>query len=201
MSDARSFRATSSPRRKIAGRDVRFPRLHTKRLRTRGIEPTIVASADALAGAEPLMHSACYLLKVHGDYKDARILNTERELSGYPPAYDQLLDRIFDEFGLIVCGWSGEWDDALRAALLRAPNRRYSTFWTLRDTPGARAEELIKHRRARAISIAAAEKFFPALKQRIDTLEHSRRQNPLSIELLVNSAKRFLAKAPSRDIS
>jgi hypothetical protein len=29
-----------------------------------------------------LSHSTCYMLKLHGDYKDGRILNTESELSG-----------------------------------------------------------------------------------------------------------------------
>lgn len=108
-----------------------FDRLMENALRERGIEPTVVASVDALAGAQPITHSSCYILKLHGDYKDARILNTEAELRGYPPQYDGLLDRIFDEHGLIVCGWSGEWDDALRAVFLRAPNRRYFRWMPL----------------------------------------------------------------------
>ena len=175
-----------------------FDRLMENALRERGIEPTIVASVDALAGAEPITHSVCYILKLHGDYKDARILNTEAELNGYPPQYDALLDRIFDEHGLIVCGWSGEWDHALRAALLRAPSRRYSVFWAARGVPGDGAQELIHHRRARIVSIADADGFFSALRQRVDTLEQTQRQNPLGIELLVNSAKRFLAKPEYR---
>ncbi len=55
-----------------------FDRLMENALREKGIEPTVVASVDALTGAEPLTHSACYILKLHGDYKDARILNTGR---------------------------------------------------------------------------------------------------------------------------
>ena len=105
-----------------------FDRLLENALREAGVEPTVVASVDALAGAEPLSHSGCYILKLHGDYKDARILNTDEELSGYPAEYDALLDRIFDEHGLIIAGWSGEWDHALRAALLRSPNRRYPVY-------------------------------------------------------------------------
>lgn len=175
-----------------------FDRLMENALREQGIEPTVVASVDALAGAEPITHSTCYLLKLHGDYKDARILNTESELSGYPAQYDTLLDRIFDEHGLVVAGWSGEWDHALRAAILRARNRRYSTFWTSRGKLGSGAQELVDHRRAKVISIADADSFFTALQQRVETLEQSQRQNPLSIELLVNSTKRFLAKPEFR---
>lgn len=90
-----------------------FDRLMENALRDLGIEPTVVSSEDTLAGAEPLTHTQCYIFKIHGDYKDARILNTDAELGEYPVAFDGQLDRIIDEFGLIVAGWSGEWDHAL----------------------------------------------------------------------------------------
>jgi hypothetical protein len=175
-----------------------FDRLMENALRERGVEPTIVASADALSGAEPLTHSTCYILKLHGDYKDSRILNTDAELSAYPPDYDRLLDRIFDEHGLILAGWSGEWDHALRAAFLRAPNRRYSVYWATRGKLGAGARELLAHRGGRVVPIADADSFFSDLQQRVATLEQSQRQNPLSIDLLVNSTKRFLARPEFR---
>ena len=175
-----------------------FDRLMENALREVGIEPTIITSVDALLGAEPITHSACYILKLHGDYKDARILNTDVELSTYPPEYDRLLDRIMDEYGLIVCGWSGEWDHALRDAFLRAPNRRYPVFWAARGNPGTGAQELIQQRRARKIAINDADSFFSSLRQRIETLEQSQRQNPLGIELQISSAKRFMAKPEYR---
>ncbi len=78
-----------------------FDRLLENALREFGVEPTVVTSVDTLSGAEPITHSACYVLKLHGDYKDARILNTDEELGAYPPLYDELLDRIFDEHGLL----------------------------------------------------------------------------------------------------
>ena len=171
-----------------------FDRLMENALREQGIEPTVVASEDALAGAEPLTHSRCYLLKLHGDYKDARILNTDQELSVYPESYNRLLDRILDEHGLIICGWSGEWDHALRSAFLRAPNRRYPVYWAARGALGGGAQELAVHRVAKSIPIAGADEFFQALPQRVETLEQSQRQNPQGIDLLVNSTKRYLAK-------
>jgi hypothetical protein len=122
-----------------------FDRLMETALRERGIEPTVVSSVDALVGAEPLTHSRCYVLKLHGDYKDARILNTDQELGTYPKQINALLDRIFDEHGLIISGWSGEWDEALRRALLRAPNRRYPMFWATRSELRNSARELAAH--------------------------------------------------------
>ncbi len=175
-----------------------FDRLMENALREHGVEPTVISSIDALQGAEPLTHSQCYILKLHGDYKDARILNTDGELSTYPEEYNRLLDRIFDEHGLIVCGWSGEWDHALRSAILRAPNRRYATYWTTRNNLNNGADAIVENKRAKVICIANADDLFATLKQRIDTLEKTHRQNPLSTELLVSSAKRYLAKPEYR---
>ncbi len=175
-----------------------FDRLMENALREAGIEPTVISSVDALSGAEPMTHSQCYLFKLHGDYKDARILNTEEELSEYPHLYDGLLDRIFDEYGLVVCGWSGEWDVALRAAFLRAPNRRYPTYWAARGNLAAGASEIVSLRSSRVITIKSADAFFSDIQQRVETISATHRQNPLSVDLLVNSTKRYLSKPEYR---
>tara|TARA_B100001540_G_scaffold284705_1_gene277247 strand:+ start:22134 stop:23918 length:1785 start_codon:yes stop_codon:yes gene_type:complete len=175
-----------------------FDRLLENALREKGVEPTVVASVDALNGAEPITHTACYILKLHGDYKDARILNTDEELGDYPPEYVSLLDRIFDDYGQIVSGWSGEWDHALRAALMATPNRRYPMFWAARGEPGEGARELISQRGARVISVSDADGFFNGIRERVKTLADTHRENPVSIELLVSSTKRYLAKPEYR---
>ena len=175
-----------------------FDRLLENALREQGVEPTVVASVDMLKGAEPITHTKCYLLKLNGDYKDARILNTDAELSNYPPEYNVLLDRIFDEHGLIVCGWSGEWDHALRAAITRSPARRYTMFWTSLREPGMYAEEVIRHRDGCLISIGDANTFFTGIRDRIETLGRTHRRNPQSVILLINSVKRYLEKPEYR---
>ena len=85
-----------------------FDRLMETALADEAIVPSVLASADQIQGAPPLTHAGCTVLKVHGDYLDTRIRNTEAELESYPPEVDQYLDRVFDEFGLVVCGWSAE---------------------------------------------------------------------------------------------
>ena len=171
-----------------------FDRLIENALRERGIEPTVIASEDALKGAEPIAHTGCFLLKLHGDYKDTRVRNTDAELSEYPDKYNEQLDRIFDEYGLIVCGWSGEWDHALRSAILRSPARRYPTFWATRSELSDSTTELVAQRNAQSISISDADSFFTQLHNNVETLERTHRQNPQSIELLVNSTKRYLSR-------
>ena len=98
-----------------------FDRLMEAALNDAGVVPTIISSPDQLEGALPIVHTRCCLFKLHGDYLDTRIRNTPAELSHYPTAYDTLLDRILDEFGLVLCGWSAEWDEALRSAILARP--------------------------------------------------------------------------------
>ncbi|MEN1494703.1 hypothetical protein AAIH17_36390, partial [Pseudomonas aeruginosa] len=67
-----------------------------------------------------------------------------------------------------------------------------------RGALGSGASELAIHRSAKAIPISGADEFFQTLQQRVETLDQSQRQNPLSIELLVNSTKRYLAKPEHR---
>jgi hypothetical protein len=158
----------------------------------------MIGSDDALKGAVPLIHSRCYVVKLHGDYLDTRILNTEAELSVYSSSINTLLDRIIDEHGLIVSGWSGDWDPALRAAITRAPNRRYPMFWAARGEPSKVATDVITHRAGKTVRVDSADTFFETLARLVSGQADAKKQNPQSIELMVTSTKRFLAKAEFR---
>ena len=171
-----------------------FDQLMENALRDVGITPTVVSSHDQLLGAEPLTHSHCYILKIHGDYKDARILNTDVELDAYPPEFNAILDRIIDEFGLVIAGWSGEWDNALREAFMRAPSRRYPTFWISRGALGPRAQELVDHRKAVVAKVSGADEFFEALNLKLQTLAENHQSDPASLDLMIAMAKRFMSK-------
>ena len=175
-----------------------FDRLIENAIRDSGVEPTVIKSDDDLKGAVPLIHSRCFVLKVHGDYLDTRIRNTDRELNSYSAAIDALLDSILDEHGLIICGWSGEWDPALRSAITRAPNRRYPLFWATRGALAQTAEDLIKHRAGRSISIDGADSFFEKLEEMVSVQADLQRPNPRSTELLVGSTKKYLGRPEFR---
>ena len=175
-----------------------FDRLVETALADEGVVATILSSPDQVRGALPLIHTRCCVFKVHGDYLDTRIKNTPAELDQYPPEFDQLLDRIFDEFGLIVCGWSAEWDGALRKAIYRAPSRRFSTYWAARGEPGGEAKRLIDHRRAQMIRIDNAESFFQTVQQHVESIEDFSKPHPLSTEAAVASLKRYIPEARYR---
>ena len=169
-----------------------FDQLLETALKNEGVVPTILSSADQVKGALPLIHTECCVFKVNGDYLDTRIRNTPSELDEYPAEYDQLLDRIFDEFGLIVCGWSAEWDGAMRKAMSRASSHRFTTYWAARGEPGDKARRLIQHRRAESISIKDADSFFITVQENVDSIEAYSRPHPLSAEVAVASLERYL---------
>ena len=175
-----------------------FDRLVETALKDAGIEPTVLSFPDQVQGALPLIHTRCCVFKVHGDYLDTRIRNTPAELDKYPPEFDQLLDRIFDEFGLIVCGWSAEWDGALCSAILRAPSRRFTAYWARRGEPSNKAQKLIEHRRAQVIPITDADTFFQTIQRQVESIETFSRPHPLSTEAAVASLKRYLPESRYR---
>ena len=170
-----------------------FERLLEDALKQAGIESTVLSTEAQVEGADPLQHIDCVVFKVHGDYQDPFILNSPEELAQYPDAYNLLLDRIFDEYGLVVCGWSAEWDIALCKALFRSKSRRFTTHWASRGEPKNVAQQLIQQRQAELIPIESADTFFKDLLDHVVTIEDSSISHPLSVEVSVTRMKLYLA--------
>jgi hypothetical protein len=129
----------------------------------------------------PLPHAPMTVIKLHGDYATAGLRNSPDELNTYPTEWNRLLDRIFDDYGLLVVGWSAEYDGALASAIERTPNHRYPTFWTTHGHgPKERARRLIAVREATSIATASADEFFIDITQRIGRLDEvaTRRSRP-----------------------
>lgn len=175
-----------------------FDRLIEHSLEEVGVAPDVIDGVDALRGARPLSQSPCVLVKLHGDYRDARIRNTPTELQAYEPEIDAFLDRILDEHGLLVCGWSAEWDEALRSAITRQPNRRFATYWSTRGALSEDARTLVERRSAVVILDHDAEKLFVELEGRISALSELDRPHPLSVATAVAELKRYLPDPQAR---
>lgn len=171
-----------------------FDRLMERALETEGISPTVISTSDGARGALPLAHAKCTLVKVNGDYRDTRIRNTVAELGSYEAEMDQLLDRIFDEYGLIVCGWSATWDVALCRALMRSPNRRFTTYWTRRTTLTKEAQAIVVQRQAVELEIESGDALFTSIETKLDAIERYSRPHPASAKLAVMSLKKFIAQ-------
>ena len=171
-----------------------FDRLMENALKDAGIEPAIISSPDQVEGALPLVHTNCCVIKLHGDYLDTRIRNTSAELLSYPPEFNKLLDQVFDEFGLVVCGWSAYWDKALRDRLHQCKSRRFTTYWVARGEPSDEAQRLIDHRKADIVTTVSADAFFQTLHGFIEAVAEFSRPHPLSTEATVAALKRYMSE-------
>lgn len=157
-----------------------------------GLQPTVVASEDQAAGMLPLIHQECLVVKVHGDYRDPTFLNTEDELRQYGPYMRRLLCDIFDSCGLIICGWSADWDRALRGALESITTRRFTTYWTTRHPLSPTAASVAKSRDAEIITITDADSFFGNVERKTAALESASTSHPLSLKVAAAESRRLM---------
>jgi NAD-dependent SIR2 family protein deacetylase len=171
-----------------------FDQLMETALREQGVSPTIIGSDDALLGAMPYIHNRCTLVKVHGDYKDTRIRNTPRELEQYSDAMKAYLDRVLDDFGLVICGWSGEWDIALRNTLVGRRNRRFSTFWAVRGVLSASPSDLAQQLGAIVLPVTDADQLFTNILIKVKSLELLKKPHPMTVPLAIEETKIYLSE-------
>jgi hypothetical protein len=170
-----------------------FDRLIERSLEAIGVSPTVISTVDAIEGALPLTHASCTVIKIHGDYLDTRVKNTPEELAKYEKPLRSLLDRVFDEYGLIVCGWSADWDEALRGCLERCKSRRFTTYWAMVGAPSDAAQRLIHHRSAEVVKTSGADEFFGSLHDKVQALVSFDPGHPLSSRSAVATTKRLLS--------
>lgn len=170
-----------------------FDRLLEQALAEIGIQPAVISTADAVRGALPLAHAPCSIIKINGDYLDTRLRNTRGELERYDESMDKLLDRVFDEYGVLVAGWSAEWDIALCAALQRSSSRRFTTYWAQRGPLRQKAADLVALRNATTLPIADADGLFQELDEKLSALETFSTTDPLSAQVAVARVKKYLS--------
>ena len=171
-----------------------FDRLLEKALSEEGITPTVISTEDEIKGAMPFMHNDCTIIKLHGDYMDTRIKNTPEELAKYSNKVNKYLDRVLDDFGLIICGWSAEYDIALRNALYRQKNRRFSTYWTVKGKLCEDAIRLSNHLKTEQVPIESANKFFTQLLEKVEALKDIEKPHPLTLPLAIATTKKYLSE-------
>jgi hypothetical protein len=172
-----------------------FDRLMETALRAEGVEPVVVTSPYDVSGLAPLHAISCLVVHLHGDYlTPSSMLNTVDELNSYPEEVDGLLDRVFDEYGLIVAGWSAVHDTALRAAWSRCSARRFSSFW-VDPYPLAQVAADLLHRRGATFVQDTAERFLGQVADAVEAIVHTEQRHPATVEIAVATAKRALSGA------
>ena len=147
--------------------------------------------ARAGIAATPLAHARATIVKLHGDYADLDQRNTVDELSRYPEILNAYLGRIFDEYGLIISGWSADWDIALVQKLEEARSRRYPLFWSSYGPISESARRLIALQGAVSLPGLTAESLFSGLQSRLEALDRLS-ESPITADIAVQRLKRAL---------
>lgn len=173
-----------------------FDKLLEQALQSGSIEPVVISTPSQAKGMMPLDHQKHCIIKVHGDYLDPRILNTEEELAKYDPRMLRLIKRIFDDYGVIVCGWSASYDLALCDAIMDTPNRRFSWYWAQKGRITQEAQKVIDDRCADVIEIESADNFFSEISGKISGLKEYARSHPLTVSAAIGAAKKYLGEPP-----
>lgn len=168
-----------------------FDRLMERALEEVGIQPQVIHTPEQVKGITPLPHNKILVIKLHGDYADLQQRNTVDELEIYPSQYNELLDRILDEYGLIISGWSADWDHALVAAIERRGTRRYPFFWASYGELSGRAEQLVARTDATVLLGLSADELFTKLLDRLEALD-AMAASPLTRDMAIAELKRAL---------
>ncbi|TDL88732.1 hypothetical protein E2R55_16315 [Vibrio vulnificus] len=180
-----------------------FDRLIEQALDELNVQYQTLYHDSDIEGMKPLAHADCTVLKIHGDYRDTRFKNITDELESYSEPLTNILKRVFDEYGLIISGWSAEWDTALRDTLKGVKGRRYSWYWhSFTSEISDAAKELVRFRDAQIIiDNAGADNFFNVLSENVDSISKIKKVNPDSLQVKINSLKKFLRKEYEIEIS
>jgi len=137
----------------------------------------------------------CRVVKVNGDFERGTLRITPEDLKKYPPVIEDYLKRIFREYGLVICGWSGIFDTHL-SEILCAPEipRRYPVFWCLRNearVPPKVCQALLPS----GIDIDNADDFFTTLEVMIERFSRFEPRTTLSAAAAVRKVKEALKQA------
>jgi hypothetical protein len=149
-----------------------FDRLMERALDAEGIAAQVLTDPEQVRGMTPLVHARVTVVKLHGDYASGRMLNSPAELATYSRPWKKLLRRVFEEYGLLVVGWSADYDVALVQAARRSVGRRYAWYWAAYDRKLTEpAKRLVDARQAHVVDSAGADELFIDLEHRVTDLD------------------------------
>lgn len=171
-----------------------FDRLIENALKELGIEPVIISNPNHVESIMPLMHNRITIIKLNGDYLDTGFLNLKGELSKYDSRYETLMSEVFENFGLITCGWSGTWDTALVETLKSHHKFRFTNYFTYRITPSDALKTISEYRKGYLLSVSDASSFFKELYENVSALEQLGNHHPLTEQMAVQRAKKYVAR-------
>lgn len=131
----------------------------------------------------------CRIVMVNGKYPSTDLKLTPEDLASYDANLADYLNRVFSEYGLVVCGWSGEHDKGLVKILTDDRVRRFALFWCSRDAPEKIPVVIRSKLHLSTIGIVSANEFFGDLESRIDLLRRHEMTSSLTVENAIKKVK------------
>lgn len=171
-----------------------FDRLLEKAFELEGVTPQVISHEGAISQATPIVHSKIpTIIKINGDYIDCQFRNTAEELDEYPEQMKLYLHRIFEEYGLVTCGWSGEWDKGLIEIINGATHSRYNSFFAYIGEAKNSIMSLSRDRMGELMPIKSADNLFSELYEQITALEKYDANANMSHEMMLIRVKKYMS--------
>ncbi|MDL5376809.1 SIR2 family protein [Exiguobacterium mexicanum] len=180
-----------------------FDRLMEQALDALSVQYQTLYHDSDIEGMRPLTHAECTIIKVHGDYRDMRFKNITDELKEYSPELKGLLKQVFNDYGMIVSGWSAEWDTALKHTIRSVVGRRYSWYWhNFNEYLNPAAHEVVEFRDAHVIvDNKGADNFFYQLKENVLSISQNKKLNPDTLAMKISRLKKLLSQNRTIEIN
>gem|GEM_PF-2979680 len=180
-----------------------FDRLMEQALDALNVQYQTLYHDSDIEGMRPLTHAECTIIKVHGDYRDMRFKNITDELKEYSPELKGLLKQVFNDYGMIVSGWSAEWDTALKHTIRSVVGRRYSWYWhNFNEHLNPAAHEVVEFRDAHVIvDNRGADIFFYQLKENVLSISQNKKLNPDTLAMKISRLKKLLTQNRTIEIN
>lgn len=173
-----------------------FDRLLEQAFETEGITPQVISYEAAISQATPLVHCQIpTIVKINGDYIDCQFRNTSEELDEYPPVLKQYLKRIFEDYGLITCGWSGEWDKGLINIISEASVPRYNSFFATVGAAKEKIQDLSRLRHGELLPITGADEMFSELWEQVSALNENHVNKSMGHDIMIAKFKKYLSSS------
>ena len=171
-----------------------FDRLLEKAFDLEGVTSQVISHEGAISQATPIVHSKIpTIIKINGDYIDCQFRNTTKELDEYPEQMKLYLHRIFEEYGLVTCGWSGEWDKGLIEIINGTRHSRYNSFFAYVGEAKNSIISLLQNRLGELMPIENADNLFSELYEQIMALEKYDANANMNHEIMMERLKKYLS--------
>ncbi|MDR1339985.1 MAG: SIR2 family protein [Prevotellaceae bacterium] len=171
-----------------------FDRLLECAFEAEGIIPQVICHESDIDKVTPVVHSKTItIIKINGDYIDCRFRNTTEELDDYLEPMKNYVRRIFEDYGLITCGWSAMWDKGLIDIINGSSSSRYNSFFTNVGEASDIMKTLATSRHGEIMQINSADDLFTELYEQVTALKQSNISHNMSHDMVMARVKKYLS--------